>query len=145
MLAMFFQLKQGDGGTSLFDTYYITFVILIVVLILYGGLLIGGAYILQAHLNSDLAKFITKISLFLGTLALVLELMILVPHLGFAALVFWIVCFMSFVALHSWVYMKTLYKSAFAGVVYGFEKLKEYVNMIFASFTVKAEEQTELP
>ncbi|PQM40492.1 hypothetical protein Pyn_15167 [Prunus yedoensis var. nudiflora] len=145
MLGVFLQLKQGAGMTSLFNTYYITLVILIVTLILYGGSLIGGTYILQAHLNSDLAKFMTKISLFLGALAVVLELKILVPDLGLAALIFWIVCFMSFVALYSWVYVKTLYKSAFAGVVYGFEKLKEYVNMIFASFTVKAEEQTGLP
>ncbi|CAL9014357.1 unnamed protein product, partial [Prunus brigantina] len=144
MLGVLLQLKQGARMTSLFDTNYATIVILIVALTLYGGSLIGSTYIHQARLNSDLEKFMTKISLLFGTLALVLELVILVPNLGLAALLLWIVCFISFVALYTWLYVKILYKFAFAGVVYGFKKLKEYVNMIIAHFTVEAEEQSGL-
>ncbi|CAL8141078.1 unnamed protein product [Prunus armeniaca] len=87
MLAGLIQLKQG-----VFDTDYLTFVTLIVVLMGYIGSLMGSAYIRQAHLNySDVAKFMDKISLLFGALALVLKLVILVRVLGLAFLCVWIV------------------------------------------------------
>ncbi|CAL8141016.1 unnamed protein product [Prunus armeniaca] len=118
MLGVLFQLKQGVGATSLFNTDYLTVVILIVALVIYGRSLIGTTYISQAHLNLDLEKFMSNISLLFGLVSVVLELVILVPDLGLAALFFWIVWFVSFV---------------------------EYLNMIIACFTMKPEEQAGLP
>ncbi|KAI5314224.1 hypothetical protein L3X38_043400 [Prunus dulcis] len=145
MLGVLIQLKQGARTKSLFDTDYPTVVILIVVLIVYSGSLIG-----QAHLiNSDLGKFMSKISLLFGALTLVLELVILVPALGVAALLFWICWFVSFVAVYSYPYVKTLYKSVVAGVVEFFENLKECLkNMIMIigrCFTMNFEDRTGLP
>ncbi|CAL2249747.1 unnamed protein product [Prunus armeniaca] len=132
MLGVFFQLKQTAGTTSLFETDYLTLVILIVALIIYGGTLIGSTYILYTHLSLDLAKFMSNISLLFGALVLVLELVILVPNLGLGALLFWVVWFVSFVVVYSSPYVKTLFTSAVGGVVQAFEKLKEYLNMIIA-------------
>lgn len=146
MLGVLLQLKQGAGTKSLFVTDYPTIVILIVVLIVYSGSLIGSTYIRQAHLiNSDLGKFMSKISLLFGALALVLELVILVPALGVAALLFWIGWFVSFVAVYSYPYVKTLYKSAVAGVVQAFEKLKEYLKNMVSAFTMNSGDPTGLP
>ncbi|ONI19133.1 hypothetical protein PRUPE_3G260800 [Prunus persica] len=127
ILAVFLQLKQESGTISLFDADYPSFVILIVAIIIYGWSLIGGTYIRQAHLNSDLAKFIDNISLLSGALALVLELVILVPALGLFTLLFWIVCFVSFIAVYSYPYLKTLFTRTVGGVVHAFEKLREYL------------------
>ncbi|CAL2250155.1 unnamed protein product [Prunus armeniaca] len=113
MLGVLLQLKQGSGTTSLFDTHHQTVVILIVALVVYGGSLIGSAYIHQAHLD-----------------------------LGLAALLFWIFWFVTFVAVYSYPYVKTLFTSAVAGVVHAFEKLDEYLkNMVIARFTVKLKEE----
>ncbi|PQM40499.1 hypothetical protein Pyn_15174 [Prunus yedoensis var. nudiflora] len=143
MLGVLLQLKQGAGTKSLFDTDYQTIVILIVVLIVYNGSLIGGTYIRHAHLiNSDLGKFMSKISLLFGALALGLELVILVPALGVAALLFWLIWFVGFV-VYSYPYVETLFTKA----VGAFEKLKEYLkNMIIACcFTMNSEDRTGLP
>ncbi|CAL9014066.1 unnamed protein product [Prunus brigantina] len=145
MLGVFLQLKQEGGMTSLFDTDYPTFVILIIALIIYGGSLIGSTYILYADLNPDLAKFMSNISLLFGALALVLELVILVPNLGLGFLFFWDIWFVSFVVFYSSPYSKTLFTSVVGGVVQAFEKLKEYLNMIIACFTMEPEEQNGLP
>ncbi|CAL2250160.1 unnamed protein product [Prunus armeniaca] len=77
MLAGLLQLKQG-----VFDTDYLTLASLVVALIVYRSSLIGPTYIRQAHPNSDMAKLMDKISLPFRALALVLELVILVPVLG---------------------------------------------------------------
>ncbi|KAL6287568.1 hypothetical protein ACE6H2_011958 [Prunus campanulata] len=132
MLGVFLQLKQAAGTTSLFDTDYLTLVILIVALIIYKGTLIGSTYIHYADLNLDLAKFMSNISLLFGALALVLELVILVPNLGLGALFFWFIWFVSFVVVYASPYVKTLFTSAVGGVVQAYEKLKEYLNMIIA-------------
>ncbi|PQM40494.1 hypothetical protein Pyn_15169 [Prunus yedoensis var. nudiflora] len=127
ILSGFLQLKQGFGTTSLFDANYLSFVILIVAINVYGVLLIGSTYIRKARLNSNLAKIMDKISLLSGALALVLELVILVPALGLSALLFWIVCFVSFIAVYSYPYLKTLFARAVGGVAHAFEKLREYL------------------
>ncbi|XP_048434621.1 uncharacterized protein LOC125474687 [Pyrus x bretschneideri] len=69
MLGIFIQLKQGAKNESLFDTSYPTIVSLMVAILAYGGSLIGFR-----GPNSCLAEsIINKISLLLGTLAVVLE------------------------------------------------------------------------
>ncbi|KAB2614447.1 hypothetical protein D8674_041031 [Pyrus ussuriensis x Pyrus communis] len=74
MLGIFIQLKQGAKNESLFDTNYPTMVSLIVAILVYGGSLIGFR-----GPNSCLVKsIINKISLLFGTLAVVLEVVILV-------------------------------------------------------------------
>ncbi|BBH00271.1 Nucleoside diphosphate kinase family protein [Prunus dulcis] len=42
-------------------------------------------------------------------------------------------------------YVETLYKSGVARIVHAFEKLKEYLNMIIAHFTVKPESKRGCP
>ncbi|RXH69270.1 hypothetical protein DVH24_037054 [Malus domestica] len=125
MLGIFIQLKQGVKNESLFDTNYPT--------------MVGP--------NSCLAEsIINKISLLFGTLALILEVVILVPGLGLAALFFWVVWFVSVVAEYTCKYLEALYKSAVASVVRTFDKLKEHLNMITRRFATEPEEQTdELP
>ncbi|CAL8140172.1 unnamed protein product [Prunus armeniaca] len=145
MQGVFLQLKQTSGMTSLFDTDYSTLVILIVALIIYGGSLIGYTYIFYADLNPNLAKFMSNIGLLFGALALVLELVILVPILGLGFLFFWVIWFVSFVVVCLSPYVKTLFTSAVGGVIQAFEKLKEYLNMIIACFTMEPEEQNGLP
>ncbi|KAB2610321.1 hypothetical protein D8674_018353 [Pyrus ussuriensis x Pyrus communis] len=81
MLGGFLRLKQGVRNESLFDTDYPTMVSLIIALITYVGSLIGSRILhVQACPNSDLAEsIIYKISLLFGSLALILEVVILVP------------------------------------------------------------------
>ncbi|KAB2610314.1 hypothetical protein D8674_018346 [Pyrus ussuriensis x Pyrus communis] len=148
MLGVFIQLKQGAGNVSLFDTDYPTMVSLIVALIAYSGSLIGSKIVhIQARPNSDLAKsIINKISLLFGTLTLILEVVILVPGLGLAAVFFWVVWFASVVAEYACKYLEALYTSVVASVVHTFGKLKEHLNMIIRQFAAEPEEQTdELP
>ncbi|CAL2250152.1 unnamed protein product [Prunus armeniaca] len=68
-----------------------------------------------------------KICLLFGALALVLELVILVPALGLSALLLWIVCFVSFIAVYSYPYLKILFTRAVGGVVHAFKTLREYL------------------
>ncbi|CAL8168012.1 unnamed protein product [Prunus armeniaca] len=145
ILGVFFQLKQGSGKVSLFDEDYTSFVILIVAIIVYGGSLIGGTYIRKARLNLDLAIFMDKISLLFGALALVLELVILVPALGLSTLLFWIVCFGSFIAVYSYPFLKTLFTRAVGGVVHAFENLREYLPDACCFAMKSNEDQTGLP
>ncbi|KAM1411047.1 hypothetical protein ACFX1X_023981 [Malus domestica] len=121
---------------------------LIVTLIAYIGSLIGSIILhVQARLNSDLAEsIINKISLLLGTLALILEVVILVPSLGLVAGFFWVVWFVKVVVEYVCEYLKTLYENAVASVVHSFGKLRDNLNMIILRFTTKPKEQTnELP
>ncbi|KAB2610363.1 hypothetical protein D8674_018395 [Pyrus ussuriensis x Pyrus communis] len=148
MLGGFLPLKQGARNESLFDTDYPAMVSLIVALIAYGGLLIASRMLyVQAHPNSNLAKsMINKISLLFGTLALILEVVILVPGLGKVAGFFWVGWFVKVVAEYTNEYLKMLYESAVASVVYTFGKLEDYLNMIIRRFATEPEEQTdELP
>ncbi|KAI5340906.1 hypothetical protein L3X38_020180 [Prunus dulcis] len=144
VLGGFLQLKQG-----VFDTDYHTLVIIVVALMGYIGSLIGSIYIRQAHPNSDLAKWMDKISLPFGALTLVLELVIPFRVLGLAFLCIWIVWFASFVANYLFMCLKTMYESAVTGVVEAFEKLKEYLKnmsmIISRCFTMNSEDQTGLP
>ncbi|KAH0994299.1 hypothetical protein GBA52_018163 [Prunus armeniaca] len=91
-----------------------------------------------------------KISLLFGALALILELMILGLFLGLAGLYTSILWCVSFEANYLFMYLKTLYGSAVAGVVEALEKLKEYLknmNMIIGRcFTMNlVQYQTGLP
>ncbi|TQD82600.1 hypothetical protein C1H46_031798 [Malus baccata] len=147
MLGIFLQLKQGARNDSLFNTDYSAMMSLIVALITYGGSLIGSRIHVQTRPNSDLAEsIINKISLHFGILALILEVVILVPGLGLVALFFWVVWFVNVVAEYACQCLKTLYQSAEALVVHTFGKLKDYLNMIIQRFTTEPEEETdELP
>ncbi|KAB2610305.1 hypothetical protein D8674_018337 [Pyrus ussuriensis x Pyrus communis] len=148
MIGGFLQLKQGARNESLFDTDYPAIVSLTVTLIAYGGSLIGSRILhVQARPNFDLAKsMINKISILLGTLALILEVVILVPGLGQVALFFWVGWFVKVVAKYACKYLKTLYESAVSSVVLTFGKLKDCLSMIIRRFAMEPEEQTnELP
>ncbi|KAH0994297.1 hypothetical protein GBA52_018161 [Prunus armeniaca] len=82
----------------------------------------------------------SKISFLFGVLALVLKLVVLVPALGVASLLFWLVWFVGFVAVYSYPHVKTL----FTKEVGAFEKLKEYLkNMVSAcGFTMNSGDPT---
>ncbi|TQD82605.1 hypothetical protein C1H46_031803 [Malus baccata] len=139
MMGVFIQLKQGARNESLFDTNYLTMVSLIVAILAYDGSLIGSK-----GPNLCLAEsIINKISLLFGTLALILEVVILVPGLRLATLFFWVVWFVSVVAEYVCEYLEALYKSAIASVVHTFGKLKEHLKMIIRRFVTEPEEQTD--
>ncbi|KAB2610322.1 hypothetical protein D8674_018354 [Pyrus ussuriensis x Pyrus communis] len=143
MLGIFIQLKQGAKNESMFDTNYPTMVSLIVAILVYGGLLIGFR-----GPNSCLAKsIINKISLLFGTLAVVLEVAILVPVLGLVAGLLWVVWLLKVVQNdYAFEYLETLYENVIALVVPTFGKLKDYLNMIIRHFATEPEEQIdELP
>ncbi|KAB2610315.1 hypothetical protein D8674_018347 [Pyrus ussuriensis x Pyrus communis] len=147
MLGGFLQLKQGVRNESLFDTNYPTMVSLIVALIAYVGSLIGSRILhVQARPNSNLAaSIINKISLLFGTLALILEVVTLVPGLGIVSLFFWDVWFVNVVVEYSYEYLETLYQCVVASVVHTFGKLKEHLNMIIRHFATEFEERTDEP
>ncbi|KAB2610324.1 hypothetical protein D8674_018356 [Pyrus ussuriensis x Pyrus communis] len=148
MLGGFLQLKQGAKNESLFDTNYLTMVSLTVALITYGGSLIGSRILhVQACPNSDFAEsMINKISLLFGTLALILEVVILVLGLGKVAIFFLVGWFVKVVTKYVCEYLKTLYESAVSSIVHTFDKLKNYLSMIIQRFSTVPKEQTnELP
>ncbi|RXH69266.1 hypothetical protein DVH24_037050 [Malus domestica] len=144
----FLQLKQGARNESLFNTNYLPMVSLIVALIAYIRSLIGSRILhVQARRNSDLAEsFINKISLLLGTLSLILEVVILVPSLGLVVGFFWVVWFVKVVVEYACEFLKMLYKNAVASIIHTFSKLKDYLNMIIQRFATEPKEQNdELP
>ncbi|KAK9925007.1 hypothetical protein M0R45_033348 [Rubus argutus] len=86
-----------------------------------------GVMILQTdHKNTDFGVFMNKISLLFGTLAVTLELLILVPPFGWFVLFLWSICFVR-IAMKSYQYLKTLYETAVLALVQVFEKLKELI------------------
>ncbi|CAL9013199.1 unnamed protein product [Prunus brigantina] len=108
MLSALLSLKQQRAGmASLLDIDDPNFVSISVALTFYGGVSIGAACILEAHPNSNWGKLMSNLSLFFGALTYILELMILVPALGVAALLFWIICFVSFMTVYSYPYLKS--------------------------------------
>ncbi|KAB2610105.1 hypothetical protein D8674_018137 [Pyrus ussuriensis x Pyrus communis] len=140
--------SELEGNESLFNTNYPAMVSVIIALIAYIGSLIYSRILhVSAHHNSDLAEsFINKISLLLGTLSLILEMVILVPSLGLVAGFFWVVWFVKVVAEYVCEYLKTLYENAVASVIHTFGKLKDYLNMIIRRFATEPNEQNdELP
>ncbi|CAL8141064.1 unnamed protein product [Prunus armeniaca] len=129
MLGVLLQLKQGAGTTSLFDTHHQTVVILIVALVVYGGSLIGSTYT-----PPEFVKFVNALSLSFGALTIILELMILVPNLGSAALLVWLFCVVSFVAIYLYRNVKELsktsaelFKRAVGGIVGACQNLINYL------------------
>ncbi|KAL6139814.1 hypothetical protein ACLB2K_058115 [Fragaria x ananassa] len=92
---------------------------------LYFGLL--SVMILQINQsNRDFGEFMNKIGVLLGTLASILELLILFPPFGCVTLFFWSICFVT-VAIKSYRYWKTLCESALAGLSRAYEKLKDLI------------------
>ncbi|KAL6135570.1 hypothetical protein ACLB2K_067797 [Fragaria x ananassa] len=76
-----------------------------------------GVMIIQTnHSNTNFGEFMNNISLLLGTLASVLELLILFPPFGWVTLFFWSICFVT-PAIKSYQYSKTLCESAVAALV----------------------------
>ncbi|CAL8140994.1 unnamed protein product [Prunus armeniaca] len=115
----------------------------VVALMVYFGSL-AVKILLQAHdHNQDLAEFMDKISLSSGTLALNLELLVIVPAFGCFAIVVWSLCFVIAVikSYHeSAVVLKRLYRCAVEELVHAFDKLKELFHL-----TREAEQQSGLP
>ncbi|CAL9014354.1 unnamed protein product, partial [Prunus brigantina] len=136
MLAVFVPLKHAAGVASL---------LFIAALLVYFGsfdnILQAQAY--EDHYIPDLAEFMDKISLSSGTLALSLELLIIVPAFGWFAIVVWSLCFVIAVikSYHqSAVVLKRLCQCAVDELLHAFDKFKE----LFHS-TEEAEQQTALP
>ncbi|CAN6571982.1 unnamed protein product [Malus baccata var. baccata] len=78
------QLGYGEAAAvSLFSTEYVMVVVFTVAVLVFIGSL--AVKILQARENPDLSEFMDKISLSSGTLAVTLELLIMVPALGWFA------------------------------------------------------------
>ncbi|XP_008229418.1 PREDICTED: uncharacterized protein LOC103328784 [Prunus mume] len=120
--------QQRAGMASLLDIDDPNFVRISVALTFFGGSSIGH-YILEASPNSNWGKFMSRLSLLFGALTYILVLGILLPALEIPSLLFWIICFVSFIAVSSYPYLKTL----FTGAVGAFENLQENVkNMIIA-------------
>lgn len=115
----------------------------VVALMVYFGSL-AVKILLQAHdHNPDLAEFMDKVSLSSGTLALNLELLVIVPAFGCFAIVVWSLCFVIAVikSYHeSAVVLKRLYRCAVEELVHAFDKLKELFHL-----TREAEQQSGLP
>nr|XP_028953681.1 uncharacterized protein LOC108171793 [Malus domestica] len=90
ILAVFVQLRNGVGAAvSLFFMEYVTVVAFIVAFLVYISSL--AVEILQARENTDLSEFMDKISPS-GTLAITLELLIMVPALGWFTISAWSIC-----------------------------------------------------
>ncbi|CAL8138139.1 unnamed protein product [Prunus armeniaca] len=133
--------QQRAGMASLLDIDDPNVVRVSVALTFFGGSSIGAAYILEARPNSNWGKFMSKLSLLFGALTYILVLVILLPALEIPTLLFWIICFVSFIAVYSYPYLKTL----FTGAVGAFENLQENIkNMIIARcFTSKPDEEEQ--
>ncbi|CAN6571937.1 unnamed protein product [Malus baccata var. baccata] len=117
--------KNGVGAAvSLFFTEYVTVVASLAV------------EILQARENTDLSEFMDKISLSSGTLAITLELLIMVPALGWFTITAWSICLVIAVTKsyrEIAVVLKRLYQRALEHLLQVFDKLKELFMNIGAS------------
>ncbi|RXH69256.1 hypothetical protein DVH24_037040 [Malus domestica] len=130
-LAVLLQRRHGAGATvSLFSTEYVKVVAFIVAFLVYIGSL--AVKILQARENPDLSEFMYKISLSFGTLAVTLELLIMVPALGWQHGAF---AFNKFYH-ETVVVLKRLYQQALEQILRMFDKLKELFMNIGASAVV---------
>ncbi|KAM1715992.1 hypothetical protein ACFX11_024000 [Malus domestica] len=136
-----------DGaGTAVYllSTEYDTLVALIVDIVVYIGSWALAVKI--APENPDLSEFMDKISLLSGTLAITLELLIIVPPLGWFAIAVWIICLViavtKFVIAVTKSYheiahvLKSLYQTALEQLRQLFNKLKEVFMNIGASGVV---------
>ncbi|TQD82608.1 hypothetical protein C1H46_031806 [Malus baccata] len=91
-LAGFIQLRYGAGAAEyLLSTEYDMLVALIVAIVVYISSWELAVKIFPARENPDLSEFMDKISLWSGTLAITLKLLIIVPALGFA-MAAWSIC-----------------------------------------------------
>ncbi|CAN6708493.1 unnamed protein product [Malus baccata var. baccata] len=135
ILAVFVQLRNGVGAAvSLFFTEYVTVVAFIVAFLVYISSL--AVEILQARENTDLSEFMDKISLSSGTLAITLELLIMVPALGWFTITAWSICLVIAVTKpyrEIAVVLKRLYQRALEHLLQVFDKLKELFMSIGAS------------
>ncbi|XP_050136721.1 uncharacterized protein LOC126612365 [Malus sylvestris] len=92
-LAGFIQLRYGAGAAEyLLSTEYDMLVALIVAIVVYISSWALAVKIFPARENPDLSEFMDKISLWSGTLAITLELLIIVPALGWFAMAAWSIC-----------------------------------------------------
>ncbi|CAL2248741.1 unnamed protein product [Prunus armeniaca] len=134
-------LKQQRAGiASLLDIDDSKFVRISVALTFFAGSSIGAAYILEARPNSNWGKFMSRLSLLFGALTYILVLVILLPALEIPTLLFWIICFVSFIVVYSYPYLKTLFTDA----VGAFKNLPQYVNNAIARcFPMKPDEEEQ--
>ncbi|TQD72842.1 hypothetical protein C1H46_041624 [Malus baccata] len=126
---------NGVGAAvSLFFTEYVTVVAFIVAFLVYISSL--AVEILQARENTDLSEFMDKISLSSGTLAITLELLIMVPALGWFTITAWSICLVIAVTKsfrEIAIVLKRLYQRALEHLLQVFDKLKELFMNIGAS------------
>ncbi|KAL6125661.1 hypothetical protein ACLB2K_073716 [Fragaria x ananassa] len=90
ILGLLLQVKHAAESASLFVTEHVTMLTFIVVFIVYFGLLTVKLFSRPTR-NSNMAKFMTNITLLSGSLASILLLKILVPAYGWLALFFWMI------------------------------------------------------
>ncbi|RXH69268.1 hypothetical protein DVH24_037052 [Malus domestica] len=137
-LAGFIQLMDGAGAAVyLLSTEYDTLVALIVDIVVYIGSWALAVKI--APENPELSEFMDKISLLSGTLAITLELLIILQPLGWFAIAVWIICLVIAVtkSYHEIAdVLKSLYQRALEQLRQLFNKLKEVFMNIGASGVV---------
>ncbi|KAM1058898.1 hypothetical protein ACFX2B_023487 [Malus domestica] len=141
-LAGFIQLRYGAGAAEyLLSTEYDMLVALIVAIVVYISSWALAVKIFPARENPDLSEFMDKISLSSGTLAITLELLIIVPALGWFAIAAWSICLVIAVtnSYHEIAdVLKSLYQRAREQLLQVFDKLKELFMNIGASAGVVA-------
>ncbi|KAM1076177.1 hypothetical protein ACFX19_024139 [Malus domestica] len=141
-LAGFIQLRYGAGAAVyLWSTEYGTLVALIVAIVVYISSWALAVKIFPARENPDLSEFMDKISLSSGTLAITLELLIIVPALGWFAMAAWSICLVIAVtkSYHEIAdVLKSLYQTALEQLLQVFKKLKELFMNIRASAGIVA-------
>ncbi|KAM2416712.1 hypothetical protein ACFX1W_023641 [Malus domestica] len=141
-LAGFIQLRYGAGAAEyLLSTEYDMLVALIVAIVVYISSWALSVKIFPARENPNLSDFMDKISLWSGTLAITLELLIIVPALGWFAMAAWSICLVIAVtkSYHEIAdVLKSLYQRAREQLLQVFDKLKELFMNIGASAGVVA-------
>ncbi|KAB2613798.1 hypothetical protein D8674_036114 [Pyrus ussuriensis x Pyrus communis] len=125
ILGVLLQVKHATGNLpSPFVTDHKTVVMLIADLLTYSGTL-ETAKILQASNKANIYELMNNISLLCGTLALVLQVLLLVPAFGWFTLACWAVYFV-IIGTKSYQTLKTLCTDA---VPYVRDKMKEVMRL----------------
>ncbi|KAB2610338.1 hypothetical protein D8674_018370 [Pyrus ussuriensis x Pyrus communis] len=141
-LAGFIQLRYGAGAAVyLLSTEYDTLLALIVAIVVYISSWALAVKIFSARENPDLSEFMDNISLSSGTLAITLELLIIVPALGWFTIAVWSICLVIAVtkSYHEIAdVLKCSYQRALEQLLQVFDKLKELFMNIGASAGVVA-------
>ncbi|KAM5581300.1 hypothetical protein ABKV19_010496 [Rosa sericea] len=123
VLGVYLQLKFPNvstyataHGTVMMDLIIIETCFYIVSLVVMG--------ILAARNNTDFEDLMNNISLLLGSLSLILELLVLIEPFGWIALFFWSICLLCFLS-RSYQSLNTLCQSAVPHLVQDFGQLKQ--------------------